>query len=281
MLNIKKFTRMALLYGIVISIVLVIVLPFLWIIISSFSSKDELYSVPPHWIPQKPTLANYKVLLREVGGADFRRSVLNSLIVAISTMLICLIISTPASYAFARLKFPLRSTLFALFLILQMLPPIALMIPLYIMFVKAHLIDSPIGLIILNLGFTIPFATWLLWRFFQSIPDVLEDAARIDGCSRLGALVRVVLPLSAPGIATAMIFVFLNVWNNFLFALIFTRTYRARTLPVAITEFQRQTGVDYGLSTAGAVIGALLPLMITFLFQKYIVRGLISGAVKG
>ncbi len=168
-----------------------------------------------------------------------------------------------------------------LFLIAYMLPPIALLIPLYLVLAQLELLDSLVGLVLVYSSFTTPFVLWIMTNQFLALPAELEDAARVDGCSRLGALVRVVLPVARPGLFATMMFTFLLAWDEFLYALIFTSTPDAKTVPVAIAEFTGRYSVDFGLVAAGGVLATLPPLLLALVFQKYVVSGLAASAVKG
>lgn len=266
----------------IVLIVLVIFSPFIWLLISSISLEKDLYVVPPQWIPTHPTLTNYSHLFKSYEGDNFRRGLFNSCFISISVVVISLIIAAPAAYAFARLRFPLQAFTFAGILIMQMIPAIVLAIPIYFIFANIlNLIDTKLGLIMINTSFAVPFAIWILWRFFQTIPLTLEDAAMVDGCSRIKALIKIILPLSAPGVVTAGVFVFLSAWNEFFFALILTNTYNAKPLTVAVTELEKKTGIDYGLASAAGLITAIIPVIISLFFQRYIIKGLTSGGVKG
>src|SRR5215211_3737916 len=168
-----------------------------------------------------------------------------------------------------------------LFLSTYMLPPIAILISLYLTLVQLRLLDSKLGLVLVYCSFITPFVLWIMSGYFRSIPRDLEDAARIDGCSRMGALFRVVLPLARPGLLATALFGFLLAWDEFLYALIFTSSLNSKTIPVAIAEFTGRHAVDFGLIAAGGVLAALPPLLLTMFFQRYLLDGLSSGAVKG
>jgi multiple sugar transport system permease protein len=168
-----------------------------------------------------------------------------------------------------------------LFLSTYMLPPIAILISLYLTMVQLHLLDTRLGLILVYCSFITPFVLWIMSGYFRSIPRDLEDAARIDGCSRVGALFRVVLPLARPGLLATGLFGFLLAWDEFLYALVFTSSLSSKTIPVAIAEFTGRHAVDFGMMATGGVLASLPPLVIAFVFQRYIVGGLASGAVKG
>jgi multiple sugar transport system permease protein len=157
---------------------------------------------------------------------------------------------------------------------------IVIIIPLYLVMQKLVLNDTWQGMILLYSGFMLPTVIWIMYGYFQTLPEELEEAAMIDGCSRVGALLRIVLPISGPGLVAISAFAFLYTWNEFFMALIFTAS-RTKTIPVIVTEFSTQSGIDYGLMTTAGVIGSLPPLILAFLLSRYIVAGLTSGAVKG
>ena len=271
-------------YSAAILVALVIIAPPLWLFISSISSIRELLSVPVHWIPQEPTFERYLEILQATGSdaaAVFRRSMINSFVVSSSVTAICVVIGSVAAYSFARLKFPGQAQMIYVLLFSYMLPPIMIIVPLYRIMGDFRLLDTLQGLIMLYAALILPFAVWIMRGYFQTIPSDLEDAAMIDGCSRIGALVRVVMPLSAPGLIATTLFCFLLAWEEFLLALILTSSPRAKTIPVAIAEFTGRHAIDYGMMAAGGVVAAIPPVLIALLFQKYLVSGLTSGAVKG
>ncbi len=264
----------------------VVLAPFAWLIVSSISPSTELLSSHPHWIPQHPTLSRYKQIFSSGAGGDdvaanFRLAMGNSLIVATATTLISLAVGTVGGYAFARLRFRFRRTALFSFLAIYMLPPIALVIPLYLALANLGLLDTKTGLVLTYCSIVTPFCLWTMSNYYLSMPPDLEEAARVDGCTRLGALVRVILPLARPGLLTTGMFGFLLAWDEFLYSLIFTSTTNAKTIPVAIAEFTGKYSSDFGLIAAGGVLAAAPPLLLALLFQRYIVGGLTSGAVKG
>jgi len=273
----------------VILTILVLVLiyaPVVWLVISSISSRADLLTVPLHWIPAQPSLQNYLDIL--IPGAEastvastFKVTLANSVIIASVTTLICLVAGSLAAYALARLDIPFRHFLFVGVMGTRMIPEISLVIPLYILAAKAGLMDSRTILIITYLSFALPFAIWMLAAFFETVPTELEDAARIDGATRLGILFRVVLPISIPGIVSTALFTFLLAWDEFFFALIFTSTLASKTVPVAIAEFTGRYAVDITGMMTGGVLAALPPVLLALIFQRYIVSGLTTGAVKG
>ena len=265
---------------------IVVLAPFAWLFISSISPATELLSTHPHWIPDHPTFSRYIAIFTSSEGAQdvaasFRQAMVNSMIVATATTAVSLLVGLLGGYAFARLRFPFRRTSLFAFLAVYMLPPIALVIPLYLGLARFGLLDSKLGLVITYCSIVTPFALWTMSNYYLSMPPDLEEAARVDGCSRMGALVRVVLPLARPGLLTTGMFGFLLSWDEFLYSLIFTSTTNAKTVPVAIAEFTGKYSSDFGLVAAGGVLAALPPLLLALVFQRYIVGGLTAGAVKG
>jgi len=264
--------------------VLFSLLPFAWMVLSSFMYKSQLltdpFALPPHF-----TLDNYVRLFTSandgIGSSNFIHAIINSLVVCTITTIIALVIGAVGGYAFARLHFPGRSTLLLFMLAIQFLPSVTVIIPMYMMGRAVHLLDSWWILIFAYTSFALPYALWILRGYFETIPRSLENAARIDGCSRVGALIKIVLPLSAPGLAATAIFTFLNAWDEFFFALIFTNTYKSKTLPVALSEFTSRHTIDFGLLMSGGVVANILPVLIALSMQRYIVRGLTAGGVKG
>ena len=262
----------------------VILAPFAWLIIASLSSQADLLKIPLSWIPSHLSFSRYSQIFTSSSGtifANFRASLVNSLIIASATVAISITVGVFGAYAFARLRFRGQRASLLLFLSTYMVPPIALVIPLYLIMVRLHLLNTRIGLIIVYCTFATPFVLWIMGNYFQTIPRELEDAARIDGCTRIGALFRVILPLARPGLLSTMLFAFLIAWDEFLYALIFTSTTAAKTIPVAIAEFTGRYTTDFGLQAAGGILAAMPPVLIAVVFQRYIVGGLASGAVKG
>ena len=266
------------------AVAVVILAPFAWLLYSSFAGQTDLVSRPMRWLPEHVTLGRYREIFAGGGtsaGATFRSSMVNSFLVASGTVAVSLAVGVLGGYALARLRFPLRRVTLLSFLVTYMLPPIALIIPLYILMSRFGLLDTKTGLIVVYCSLATPFALWNLSTFFASLPPELEEAARVDGCSRLGALVRVVLPLSKPGILATGLYAFLLCWDEFLYALIFTSTPAAKTIPVAIAEFTGRNAVDFGLIAAGGVLASLPPVVLAVVFQRYLISGLATGAVKG
>ena len=267
-----------------VGVMVVILAPFVALLWASVVGQTDLLAKPLHWWPSHWTVSRYREIFAGQGaGAStgFRTAMVNSFIVAAATVAISLTVGTLGGYALARLQFPGRRTTLLSFLVTYMLPPIALIIPLYLLMSRFGLLDTKVGLVIVYCSLATPFALWTMSNFLGSLPAELEEAARVDGCSRLGALFRVILPLARPGIIATGLFAFPLCWDEFLYALIFTSTPNAKTIPVAIAEFTGRNAVDFGLIAAGGVLAALPPVLVTLVFQRYLIDGLSSGAVKG
>ena len=282
----RRLRKPLLLFMVTIPVLVFIYLPVVWLLISSISTRAEILSVPIHWIPQEPTFKNYLDILTPGKAVSevartFKITLRNSFFIASSVTLISLLIGSLAAYALVRIAIPFRQGMLLAIMGTRMIPEVSLVIPLYILATRLHLYNTPYVLILTYLSFALPFSIWLMAAFFETIPVELEDAARIDGCSRLKILFRIILPISAPGLVSTALFVFLTAWDEFFFALIFTSTVAAKTVPVAIAEFTGRYVVDIGGMMTGGVLAAIPPVLLALVFQRYIVSGLTAGAVKG
>lgn len=268
-------------------IALIVILgPFAWLLISSVADKVDLLTRPLEWIPAHISFQRFADLT--LGGApgdsqaqEFRAAIMNSLLIASVTTFVGMSVGTLAAYAFSRFRFPSRGWLILVFMATTMLPPIALLLPLYQIMNTLRLSDTPLALIIIYSSFVTPYVVWLMRGYLDTVPRELDDAARVDGCSRLGALWRVILPVSRPGLLSTALLAFLLAWDEFLYALVITQTNASKTLPVALNDFIGRYGVDFGRLATGGVIAAIPPVIIAFVFQRYIVAGLTAGSVKG
>ena len=260
-------------------LVVLVIGPFLWMLVGSFRPTYEHMQLQGQslWI-QNPTAENYRRLFAEY---DFARYFLNSTFVALVTAIFATSISAFAGYSLARFRFPGRGLVGFLILTTQMLPAVAIIIPLFLWFKQFGLIDTYLALLVAYNAFAIPFCTWMLRGFFASIPPELEEAAQVDGASQFGAFLKIVLPLSAPGLLATAIFSFILAWQEFLFAVTFTSKAELRTLTVGIASMRGKDVIDWGLLNAGVVV-TMIPLAILFvLVQRHLVQGLTSGAIKG
>jgi ABC-type glycerol-3-phosphate transport system permease component len=247
------------------------------VVTSSFKTPQDIISRVPTLLPLPFTLQHYEKLLR---SSAFPTYLANSVIVALGTMAISVTLSTLAAYGLYRLRLPGRTSLFRIILVTYAFPGVLLLIPLYGMLSSLGLIDSLAALVIINVTFTAPFAVWMLQAFFGSIPDELEEAAALDGASRLQTLWRVVLPLAAPGVASVAIFAFITSWTEYMFASVLILSDANRTVPVGLAGIIGQYQVDWGLLLAGATV-TMLPVLILFSFVgRNFIEGLTAGAVK-
>ncbi len=253
----------------------VILFPAVVLLLTSIKTELDAMSFPPKWIFQ-PTLKNYVEIFKTspLLGYGF-----NSFIVASLNTGACLIIGSLAAYGLARFKFRGSDDLAFWFLSIRMMPPVAGIIPLYIIMKNLRLLDTIWCLILVYLTFNLPFVIWMLKGFFDEVPREIEESALIDGCSEFGVYYRIALPLIAPGLAATAILAFIFSWNEFLFALILTGT-RAVTLPVGIMGFMKETGINWGYMTAGGVLALLPVIFFVTLVQKHLVKGLTMGAIK-
>ncbi len=277
--------------------------PVLWLVSSSFQSEKEITSVPPHWIPHQPTLKNFEAIFlaeeKEVtyetrarrdpasGGfipstAQFLLPSLgNSLIVAFCVVLLNLAVSVPAAYAIARIRFWGRQTAVYFMLTTRVIPDIALVVPFFLFVQKLGLMDHLAALVITYLAITVPFSVFILVSYFESIPEELDKAARVDGCSWTQTLLHVTLPLAKPAIIASMLFTFLTSWNEFLLALMFTQTPASQTLPIIVASFTSDFTISFSFINAAGLIAIVPPVILAIAFERYIVSGLTAGAVKG
>ncbi len=259
-------------------LVLVSVFPFLWMLISSIKPLRELYTVPPTWIPETPTVANYAKVIFE---SNIPRYFLNSVIVSFGATGLALILAIFASYGFARFRFPGKRLYQSFVLVGQLLPTAAIIVPLYIVLNWLGLINTYFGLILVYLILTLPLSVWMLIGYFKAIPVELEEAAIIDGSSRLGVLFRITLPLSLPGVVAVLVYAFVTTWNEFIFALCFATDSTVKTLPIGLSEFSTEFNTDWGAVMAASVL-MTLPVALIFLgMQRLFIGGLTSGATKG
>ncbi len=253
---------------------LIILLPILWVMRTSFANRLIAYKIPPVWF-FTPTLENYRIIFEKY---PFQKYFYNSILVSAAASLVALALGALAAYSIARFKTGdpiLRLSMLST----QMLPPITLVIPIFLLARVFHLWDSRLGLVLAYLSFNLPYTVWILIGFFQSIPVDLEEAAMIDGCSRLQAFWRVTIPVSLPGLLAAGVFNFILNWNEFLFALILTGR-ETRTLPVAIASLWTQQGVQIGAVSAATFLVILPVIVLTWVIQKSLVRNLTFGSIK-
>jgi multiple sugar transport system permease protein len=270
--------QLGLSYAFLVTLLLLVLFPFYWMLVTSFKTEDQMRSLVSMFWPSPFALENYGQLLRKT---EFVSWYGNSVVVAVSSTFLATAVGTIGAYALARLRFLGRGFLASATLITYLVPPSILFIPLYAQIKNMGMANSLAGLIAAYPSFTVPFVTWLLMGYFESIPEELEEAAMIDGATRFGAFYRIVLPLAAPGVLAAALYAFTQAWNEFLYALVFITDARMRTLPVGLASFITGDVYGWGYLMSGAVL-TTLPVIAAYIYlQKYMVEGLTAGSVKG
>jgi len=252
--------------------------PIYYLVITSLKTREEIYSRTPDLWPNHPNWHEYSSVL---GEGHVGRALMNSLIVASGTMVICLIVGALAAYALARWRFKITHLLLMAVLMTQMFPLVVLVIPLFVIMRKADLLGTYWSLIITYLAFSVPLAIWVMRSFILTIPEELEYAARIDGATRIGAMIRVVLPLAAPGLATVAVLAFLEGWKEFLLALTFLNDENKKTMPLVLQSFVGRGDVDWAKVMATSVLYTLPVAIVFVLARKHLMTARTGGAVKG
>jgi ABC-type glycerol-3-phosphate transport system permease component len=266
-----------LVYALVIILMSLMMMPIYWTVVTAFKPDVETYVFPPVYFPLRPTIAPFELLFESYPFGDYLR---NSLIVAVVTTIIVTFTGTLAAYGISQYSFRGGNlTIYAL-LVTRIIPPLSLLLPFYLLVSWLGLVDNLLSMIIANIYLTYPFAVLIMKSFFDAFPRELIDSAIVDGCSRTGALLRIVLPVGAPGIASAAIITFLWTWNEFIYAFVFTSTSQSQPLTVGCFDAIGDVFVNWNQMCAGALIAALPGVIFVFIAQKYLIRGLTAGAVK-
>lgn len=279
-----KRTALAILHKVALfAAMAIIILPGLWIVVSSLRPTVEIMAKPPIWIPQEISLDAYVAMFSGVGqgGIPVIEYFRNSLIVAVTSTVVALTVGMAGGYAFARYRFRGKSATFLGFMLTRTVPGIALSLPLFFVYARLGIIDTHFGLILAYVALNLPFTIWLIDGFFRQVPKDLAEAAQIDGCTRWQAFWQVEFPLAGPGIASSGIFAFLTSWNEFALASNLTRSVNSKTLPVGLLDYTSEFTIDWRGMCALAVVMIIPALTLTFIVQKHLVAGLTSGAVKG
>lgn len=260
-------------YLIVAAIIIAFVFPLIWVLMSSFKTQAEIIKIPPSWIFM-PILDNYINVFVE---QNFFKYLFNSSVIAVFATLFSLAIGLPAAYSISKYK----QTFYGLFiLVARLLPGISFLIPWFILFSRLKMIDTYTALIASHMLIGLPLIVWIMVNYFDTIPKELEESARIDGCTIQNAFVRIILPISGPGILTGVTLSFIFSWNNFMFAMVLS-SQNTKTLPIAIYNFVSYAEVNWGSVMAAAVIIIAPAIILTMIFQKFVIKGLTIGAVKG
>jgi len=275
----QKTAKRILLYFFVILTMAFFLFPFYWILVTSIQPKGQLYLPTPNFIPRNVNLENYFDVLGG-GKVNIAIALKNSLIVAIVTTAICIIFGIFAAYAFARLKFKGSNLVFIALIFVEMLPPVALLIPFYLILRQLNLTNTLQGLVVIQVSWLLPIVTWILYSYFKTIPKDLEDSARIDGASKVGALIKIIVPLSLPGVVSSGVICFVFSMGEFMGAMAIINVQRVQTLPLALAQFVTKYSIEYGKITASAMLAIIFPVIFVLIFQRYIIKGLTAGAVK-
>ena len=285
--TLRRRANRAVVYALVAVIALWLVGPFVWLFVTSVSYQRNLLARPLAFVPPEVTLDNYRMVLgmirfhAEGQAAKILPSMLNSLIVAAVVTIVNLIIGTTAGYAYARFRVPLKTfSLFAL-LFTRMLPTVVLIPAYFLLFKALGLQNTLTGLVLAYCSFTLPFTVWIMKAYFETIPTDLDKSALVDGCNRLQAYYRVVLPVSGPGLVASGAFTFMLCWNEFIVAQVLNTKLGTTTLPPVIAGMNGQINIDYSVIAASGFLAALPAVLLVLGFQKYMVQGLTAGSVKG
>ena len=269
----KKLVSTILFYVLVTGIALIVLFPFLWMLSSSFKTQVDIISWPPKLFFE-PTLRNYQKVFEE---QDFLKYFLNSTIVGVASVGFSLLLGLPAAYSIARYA---QKKLAVFILLARLMPGISFLVPWYIVFSRLDLMDSYVALILSHMLISLPIVVWIMTTYFNTIPREMEESAMVDGATRQYAFYAIILPLSGPGLITATTLSFIFSWNNFMFSQVLSME-KTKTLPIAVYNFLSYAEVDWGGVMAAAVAIMTPAIILTMVFQKYVVKGLTMGAVKG
>lgn len=262
------------------AIALLFLLPLYWTLVTSLKGKTEVYGVPPTLIPQSPTLENYKTIFTLENGI-YLRYFLNSVVITIISVALTAVVSILAGYGLSKLKLKGRGIILACFLAAIMIPFQALLNPLYLIMARFHLLNTMLSLVLIYTTFHAPFCIYMMKNSFDTVPDALLESAKLDGAGDLRTFLRICLPLTWPSVATVAVYSAYTTWNDYLIALVFANSSSIKTFNVGLTNLAiGYYGTDWGVLSAGSLLG-MLPIMFLFLFlQKYFIKGMMSGAVK-
>lgn len=265
-------------YLLLIVICIGFIVPFLWMISTSFKQPDEIFSLTPKWLPREFSFNNYVGIWRDTFFATYFK---NSIIVSLITMIVAIIIATLSGYAISRFRFKGRLLFSIILIVVQIFPGMLMIIPLFTIMNQLHLINTYAALVIAYGTFAIPFCTWMLKGYFDTIPVSFEEAAMLDGCNRLQILYKIIIPLALPGIVAVAMFAFVLSWQEYLFALTLTRSEEMRTLTLGIAMMQGEHGrVNWGQIMAGSTIACIPGIVIFLWLEKYLIQGFTRGGVK-
>ncbi len=273
----KIIESRALSYSIAILLLSLMMMPIYWTLVTAFKPDIETYVFPPVYFPQNPTVVPFKLLFESYPFGDY---LINSIIITVVTTIIVTATGMLAAYGISQYKFRGGNVTIYTLLATRIIPPLSLLLPFYLLVSQLGLVDNLLSMIIANIYLTYPFAVLIMKSFFDAFPRELIDSAIVDGCSRTGALLKIVLPVGAPGIASAAIITFLWTWNEFIYAFVFTSTPKAQPVTVGCFDCIGDIFVNWNQMCAGALLAALPGIVFVFAAQKYLIRGLTTGAMK-
>ena len=280
----RKRAQMLLYMFLGLLLALAVLAPVLWMFLTSVMRAVDLTAKPLKLIPETITFERFGQVFQSASSSDpayvFRIALINSFIIAAAVTLLSLVVGSLSAYAFAQVRFRGKGKLMLMILFTYMLPPAALIIPLYRIYNQLGWLDRKGPLVILYLSFIVPFIIWVMQDFFGSISKSFEEAAQVDGATRLQTLFYISMPIARPGAIATGILAFLMSWDEFFYSLIFSSSLTSKTMPVAIAEFNGKFTIDYGMISVAGILGSLIPVAITLIFQKYIVMGMTAGGVK-
>lgn len=254
------------------------VFPLIWLVITSLRNSADIFAVPVHVIPESVTFDQYIAVFSQYGLADY---LWNTIIVSLATVVLVTLLAVPCAYAMVRFRLPGQKIVVSILLIMRMIPVVALAIPLFVVFASIGLLDTLLALVLAHTALKLPVAIWLLMGFIQDLPKEIEESAQMDGAGPVRILVQIVSPLIAPGIGATGVITFLFTWNDLLIALTLSSSEAAQTLPVGLTNFVSQFGIDWGAMSSAGVLMVIPTLIFVWFAQGLLVKGLVTGAVRG
>lgn len=274
----RRLFKTAAVYIVLASVTVAMLFPVAWMLSTSLKTEPETFRMPPTWVPLEPTISPYLNMWRM---KNFARYFFNTAVVSIAATALSLLLSVPASYGFARFKFRGAQGMLSFILLTQMLPSVILIIPYFTLMRTLGILNTHLALVLAYASFSLPFCTWMLRGFFAGIPKEIDEAAMVDGCSRLMAMVRVVVPLAVPGIGATCLFTFLLAWNHYLFSLALSLNENMYTISVGLGAMMGEFRIAWNEMMAAALIATLPTILVYMFLEQYFVQGLTGGAVKG
>lgn len=265
-------------YAVLLGTILLTIFPLVWLVLTSLRGSADIFAMPVRVFPESVTLGQYISVFSQYGLDDY---LWNTVIVSVATVVLVILLGVPCAYAMSRFRLPGARVILTILLIMRMIPVVALAIPLFAVFASIGLLDTLTALVLTHTAAKLPVAIWLLMGFIQDLPREVEESAQIDGAGTLRLLVQIVSPLIAPGIGATAVITFLFTWNDLLIALTLSSSEAAQTLPVGLTNFVSQFGIDWGAMSAAGVLMVIPTLIFVWFAQGLLVKGLTSGAVRG